>query len=60
MHQQTREHNATRQRTVAALSVAAEFLLCALRAASNGEDLKGDNVQKPIEWALTKVKEAEG
>ncbi len=54
-----------RQTTIEALSVAAEFLLCAIRAASNGADLKGDDVQKPIEWALAsvgqvKVREAGG
>ncbi len=59
------EQNATRpadlrQATIAALSEAVEFLLCAIRAAAYGADLKGDDVRKPVEWALAKVKEAGG
>ncbi len=49
-----------RQTTIEALSVAAEFLLCAIRAASNGADLKGDDVRKPVEWAVAKIREVGG
>lgn len=50
--------DAYRQAAVEALSVAAEFLLCAIRAASNGADLNGNDVRKPIEWAVSKLEGA--
>ncbi|MCJ7995251.1 hypothetical protein J5N58_12200 [Rhizobium cremeum] len=45
---------------IEALSVAAEFLLCAVRAVALGADPKSDEVRKPVEWAMAKVKEAGG
>ena len=43
--------------SIDALSVAAEFLLCAIRALAQGADPQGQDVQDPVKWAQAKINE---
>lgn len=42
-----------------ALSVSAEFLLCAIRELATGSDPSDREVSDPIAWAVSKLKEAQ-
>ncbi|QRI64881.1 hypothetical protein JQ506_07785 [Shinella sp. PSBB067] len=42
---------------IEALSVSAEFLLCAIRALANGAEPTGKDVQQPIQWAKAKLEQ---
>lgn len=42
-----------------ALSIAAEFLMCAIRELAMGEEPEGERVRQPVEWAVSKIGEAD-
>lgn len=48
----------TNPAAIDALSVAVEFLSCAIRAAAWGADPQSDDVRKPVAWANAKIAEA--
>jgi hypothetical protein len=50
----------TTPQQIDALSVASEFLLCAIRALAHGAKMDETAVADPVAWARAKIEEAVG
>lgn len=50
----------TTSQQIDALSVASEFLLCAIRALAHGAKMDETAVAHPVAWARAKIEEAMG